>query len=406
MFRKVAVSLAALALAACGQKSAAPAGAVLEGNVQGASALTVSVPSTPLSTKTDAVGHFALVGVPEGTSDLHFSGEGVEADLHLSSSMSKHEHRQISVSVSGHDASEHPEQGERELRGSIQGIAAPNLTLASGQVVATTTSTVFRKAGAAIAFADLNAGDSIEAEGVMQADASLLARTITVEDASAGDDDGDSDAEQGEDVHFQGALNVINAGDLTVGTTLVHTDASTRIEKNDQVIDASGLAVNDQLNVEGALQSDGSVLAKEIKVLSEAEQDDVELAGPVSAVTDHSFTIGTSEIQADAATLAAIAVGDMLDVEAARKADGSLVAVKVEKLEQPEMNETEVEGPIQAIDASSLTVQGKKFSVDASTEIRHSGDAVQFSSLKLSQNVQVRGEAQADGSLHATRISF
>jgi hypothetical protein len=172
------------------------------------------------------------------------------------------------------------------------------------------------------------------------------------------------------------------------------------------------------VSVGGAGGGGGGGGAGVIKVLSEDEQAEASVAGAVTAIADDgkSFQIGSSSIAVDASTqfsgqgsfasIADLHVGDMVDVEAARQADGSLLAKKVERLDQPELNEIEVQGPISALDASSLTVQGKQFFVDSSTEIRKSGDAVQFSSLQMNQNAEVRGVTGSDGKLHATRISL
>ncbi|MGZ6141909.1 MAG: DUF5666 domain-containing protein [Myxococcales bacterium] len=417
MFRRAAVSVVLLALVGCGAKSASIPGAVLEGTVQGATALTVSVPGTPLSTRTDIGGHFSLLSVPPGSSALRFTGAGVDATLAIAA-MSSREHRSISVTVSGHDATEHHEASEAELRGTIDSIAAPSFVMAGKTVVTTTTGTVFHQGGATIGFADLNAGDSVEVEGALQADGSLLARSVSVEAPEAEDGGASGSAAGSDDVTFEGALAAASGSTLTVGTTTVQVDASTRIEKDDQAVAASALAMGDELRVEGALQSDGSVLAKEIKVLSAEQAAQVMVSGAVASVSsaDGTFTIGTTSIKVDAhtafsgqgsfASLADIAAGDLLDVEAAQQPDGSLLAIKVERLDEPELNEVEVKGAIEQLLASSLQVQGRMFAVDSSTQIESSGDALQLSSLKVGQLVDVRGTAAADGSLHATRISL
>ena len=408
--KRMSFAAAVLTLAACGgsnQPKATP-GATLEGTVQGPTNLTVDVPGTSLSTRTDASGHFAMLDVPEGSHSVHFRGGSVDASLEIEG-LGKHEHRNISVTVSGHDAVEHHERSESVLHGSIEAIAAPSLTV-SGKTVVTTSATAFSKNGAAIAFADLSVGDSIEAEGAMQADGSLLARSIKVEDAAAAGDDG----AEAEDREFDGTLDAIDGAKLTVGTTLVIAGASTRIEKNDAQVALSALAVGDSLRVEGALQTDGSVLASEIKVLSAAEAAEEAAAGAVTAISaaDNTFTIGTTLIRVDGHTsfsgsgsfssLANLNVGDLVDVEGALQPDGSVLASNVHRMELPEMNEIEVKGAIEALGSASVQVQGKSFAIDSSTEFR---GGLSFASLKTGMQVEVRGMKRADGSLVATRVS-
>jgi hypothetical protein len=419
MTRITAITLIVLGTA-CGRSSArkTTVGATLEGTVLTTSPanLSVNVPGTASAARTDASGHFALIHVPAGAAALHFSGTGVDATLPIAA-LSEGEHRSIRVEVSGHDAREHHEESEAELRGAIESIAAPAFVVA-GRTVNTTTGTVFQKKGAAIAFADLNVGDNVEVEGALQADGTLLARSVRVEDAPEPADAGTDDGGAAEGVEFSGTLTAIDGSKLTVGSTTVAIDGSTRIEKADQIIAASELAIGDQLRVEGTLQADSSVLATEIRVLTATEQAQVLIAGTVASVStaDQSFTVGESLIHVDAhtsfsgqdsfASLADLHAGDSVDVEAAKQADGSLLAISVHRLERPDENEVEVKGAIEQLGTSSLQVQGKMFAVDASTDIRQEGNTVQFSSLKLGQVAEVRGMAAADGSLRATRISL
>lgn len=414
-----AVTLVVLS-AACGGSRVSPAraGATLEGTVLTASSsnLSVSVPGTARATTTDSAGHFALLDLPAGASSLHFSGGGVDATLHIAA-LSQREHRSIRVDVKGHDASEHQGESESTLSGAIDSITAPSF-LVGGRTVTTTTATTFQKSGAQITFTDLSVGDSVEAEGAVQTDGSLLARTVRVEDANQESDGGPGGSgDQGSkgDVEFTGALTAVAGARLTVGSNTVTVDASTRIEKADQTIAAAALAVGDKLRVQGTLQADSTVLATEIKVLTAAEQAQVMVTGPVAAVSaaDQTFTIGTTLIKTDAHTsfsghgsLADLKIGDVVDVEAALQADGSLLALSIHRLEKPETNEVEVKGAIEQLAASSIQVQGKAFAVDAKTEIRQSGKTLLLSDLKTGQVAEVRGETVADGSLLATRISL
>lgn len=428
--------LCALLLAACGtpDTQSRPPAATLEGQVLGASAaaLQVDVPGSGRGTVTDGSGRFALVAVPAGAAAVHFSGKGVDATLPIAA-LREREHRSIVVEVSGHEASERHERSEVELRGAIEAIDAPGLKVA-GRSVSTTSDTVFQRAGAPIAFTDLHLGDSVEVEGSLQAGGSVLARKVTLEDASGASGggegsggsgsggsgaDGGSEAES-EDVTFEGTLKAVDGATLTVDSMIVLTTSSTRIEKGDAVVAPAALAVGDRLRVEGALASDGSVAAKEIHVLSTQEQSAALAAGPVASLSlaDGTFLIGSTLVQTSSSTqfsghrsfgsLSDLSVGDVVDVEGTARSDGSIAASKVHRLDAPEAAEAvevELKGAIEGIGAASVTVQGKVFAVGASTRIERSGKAAALADLKVGQVAEVRGLKQADGSLLATRVS-
>jgi uncharacterized protein DUF5666 len=147
-------------------------------------------------------------------------------------------------------------EDETEFRGRIEKISGSDLSV-SGRLVHTNSSTRIRRKGDPIPFGALAVGQTVEVEGAGQADGSLLASKITLED----DDDNPG---VGAEVEFQGTIQAINNTTLTVAGRLVRTDASTRIRRKGDDLPFSALAVGQRVEVEGNQQSDGSVLAKKI----------------------------------------------------------------------------------------------------------------------------------------------
>jgi hypothetical protein len=275
--------------------------------------LRVDVPSTSLSTNTDASGHFVLLGVPWGITRLHFSGAGVDATLEMEP-MDDGEHRQISVTISGgNDAAEHDEEDDTKFKGAITAIAAPTITVA-GHVITVTDATT------GLSLSSLTVGENVEVEGTLAADGSVIAKSITSEEEN----------EQEGDMEFQGVLTAISADGktLTVAGTTVTVAATTNVEGT--------LAVGVSVKVEGAAQADGSVLATEIKVLDAAASSSVDVTGAIAALTGTTLTVGTSVLTVSANTqfkgqgqthsLADFSVGDLVDVQAS--ADLSATVVK------------------------------------------------------------------------------
>jgi ribosomal protein L35AE/L33A len=222
----------AVLAAACGGSmpagpSASPpraSGAVVQGTVAGvsgasqdavratsATALRVSVIGTSLTTTTDGAGRFVLSGVPTGTVTLRFEGEGVDARLEISG-LAGGQVITIVVRVSGHEASlldasplapspaasptprpspspEDDDEGtEVEFKGTVQSVNPPDLRVA-GRTVHTNGNTKIVRKDQRIGLSDVKVGATVEVEGARQADGSVLAKKIKVEDGEEGEEE-------------------------------------------------------------------------------------------------------------------------------------------------------------------------------------------------------------------------
>src|SRR5712691_10135519 len=337
-------SLSALVLvllaAACGSASdpnsmpAANGGAVVQGTVMGGGSqnMRVAVPSSSAATTTDTAGGFVLTGVPKGAAALQFSGGGQSATL-ATAAVVPGEFRRLTVSISGTRVTEHSEQTETEFEGTVDAIDGMVLTVA-GRKVAVTDATKIRKDDAAATFADLVLGTPVEVEGTLNADGSVTASEISIEDKN--------DAER---IAFVGTLTQIAGNALTVDGVTVNVGSATVIVKGDTTLTLADLKVGDRLLVRGAVQADKSINATRIRVLQrEGEPEEMHVAGKVTAVGANTFTIGDTMIATDANTefegsglqsLADLKVGDFVLAEVLRQADGSLLAKEVRKFTPP-----------------------------------------------------------------------
>ena len=336
--RSLSVLVLVLLAAACGSTSdsnnmpAANGGGVVQGTVMGGSQnMRVAVPSSSAATTTDSAGGFVLTGVPKGAAALQFSGAGQNATL-ATAPMVSGEFRRLTVSISGSNATEHNEQTETEFEGTVDAIDGTVLTVA-GRKVSVTDATKIRKDDAAATFADLVLGTPVEVEGTLNADGSVTASEIEIEDKN-----------EAERVAFVGTLTQIAGNTLTVGGVTVNVGSATTIVKGDTTLTLADLKVGDRLLVRGAVQADRSVNATRIRVLPrEDEAEEMHVSGQVTAVGANSFTIGDSVIAVDARTefedglqsLADLKVGDFVLAEVVRQADGSLLAEEVKKFTPP-----------------------------------------------------------------------
>ena len=328
--------LLAAACGSAGDPDSMPAngGAVVQGTVMGGGSqnMRVAVPSSSAATTTNSVGGFVLTDVPKGAAALQFSGAGQNATL-ATAPMVSGEFRRLTVSISGASVTELNEQTETEFEGTVDAVDGMVLTVA-GRKVAVTDATTIRKDDAAATFADLVRGTPVEVEGTLNADGGVTATEISIEDRN-----------EAERIAFVGTLTQITGNTLTVGGRTVNVGSATVIVKGDTTLTLADLKVGDRVLVRGAVQADKSVNATRIRVLPrEDEDEEMHVAGKVTAVGANSFTIGDTVITTDAQTefegngfqsLADLKVGDFVLAEVLRQADGSLLAEEVKKFTPP-----------------------------------------------------------------------
>ena len=342
--RSLSVLVLVLLAAACGSASdpdtmpAANGSAVVQGNVMGSGMqnMRVAVPSSSAATTIDATGGFLLTDVPKGAAALQFSGGGQNATL-ATAAVVPGEFRRLTVSISGTSVTEHNELTETEFEGTVDAIDGKVLTVA-GRKVAVTDATKIEKDDAAATFADLVLGTPVEVEGTLNADGSVTASEISIEERN-----------EAERIAFVGTLTQITGNTLTVGGRMVNVSPTTVIVKGDTTLTLADLKVGDRLLVRGTVQADMSVNATRIRVLpSEDEPEEMHVAGKVTAVdaAHGTFTIGDTVIATDANTefegsgfqsLADLKVGDFALAEVVKQADGSLLAKEVKKFTPPPM---------------------------------------------------------------------
>lgn len=398
----------ALLLAACGSPSIAPRqpSATIEGNVVGtsSSALTVEVPGSSAATTTGASGSFILTNVPSGAAFLRFTGPGVSATLPVQAVVDA-EYRRLTVSVSATEAHENHEQTETEFRGKVTAIKGKTLTIA-GRTVTATDATEVRAHGAAATFDAITVGAGVEVDGALQADGTVVARRISLEDGEHDDDNG---------LSLVGLITGIDGSKLTVSGLIVNLSTTTEIYRGDAKIAATALNISDRVLVRGVVQADKSINASRVRVLLPEGEQDFHVSGAIVAITPATATaeatikIGETLIALDAHTqfegdgvhgLADFKVGDKADAEVIKRADGTLLAKELHRFSlppPPPPNGVEVQGHIEAVGADSITVAAHRFLVNAATVIHRGETAVALSTLNMGEAAIVRGTLGADG---------
>jgi len=176
-----------------------------------------------------------------------------------------HGHNGRSTSES-HDDHDRGNGREAQLEGVIASIDAAHTSfVVNGTTVNVLTTTVLRHGRTTLAFADLKVGDRVHVKGAANGKA-VEAREVKLQN-ERGHDDHDADHAEGVVAGLAGTCPAIT---FTVGT------AKTTVTATDKTIFGRGgcAAVVNNVNVEvrGALQADGSILASRVSV--EHEEDD------------------------------------------------------------------------------------------------------------------------------------
>jgi len=398
-----------LLLAGCGSGTAGPqmAGATIQGKILSTSqGLRVEVPGTSISATPSASGSFLLAHVPTGATTLRFRGSGTDATLAIERVV-RNEYRRLRVTLSGNQAQEQCERTETEFHGQVSAINGTTLTVGD-RTVTVTDATVIRQNGATVGLGAIAIGSFVEIDGALQADGTVLARRISIETEQ-------EDADRGALVGTLTAIQITESGSkLTVGGVVVTITVNTEILRGDVKVDASALKVGDRLLVRGQVQADKSIAATQIRVLvddDDQEEEDSHVTGEVTAVSSDkgTFSIGDTLIAVDAhtqfegfggpASLADLKVGDRIDAEVVKQADGSLLAKEVRRFRPPGPPSPAIlaMGKIEAVGASSITVASIAFSVSSQTVIRRGDATIALSDLKVGESALVKGKPGSAG---------
>jgi len=214
-------------------------------------ALTVSVTGTGIAATVGADGSFTLAGVPQGSVELHFSGGGTDARGTLSGVVD-HEQITISVVINGGMAQFNVQSNEAEgIIGGLTG-ACPAVTFMLGTTKVLTDSTTTFSDGTCQQLAN---GGKADVKGVKQADGSIRATKVSVEDVP--------EPEPKEvDGTISGLMGACPAVTFTIGTTKVSTDATTMFSDGT----CKQLANGKKVEVKGSKQPDGSIKASNVSL--------------------------------------------------------------------------------------------------------------------------------------------
>jgi len=292
-----------------------------------------------------------------------------------------------------------------DVEGPIAALTDSSLTVDGLTFLVTPDTEIEDDDGDPIPFSALTLGLYVEVEGYADDAGTLFATEIEVED------------DEGE-VESEGLVTARTDSSLAVGGLTFGVTASTVVlDDDDHPIDYSAIVVGLRVEVRGRMLADGRLVATEIEVDDDGDDNDIEIEGLVTALSPDTLVVGTTAFRLTDTTVYVgndnqpasyddLAVGARVEVHGLYGADGSLTATRVE-LEDFADDEVELTGVIEALTDASLTVAERTFTVtDATIVLDNDRLPIPFSSLTVGMLVEVRGDLTPAGALVATHIKL
>jgi hypothetical protein len=229
---------------------------------------------------------------------------------------------------------------------------------------------------------------------------------------------------RGHDDKVVGFVSANISGTLTVNGITVVPGPGAVIRHGNRTLTIANIEIGDHIQARGTMEGT-TLVATEIKVEDTGDDngdvDKVELKGAVAALSATTncpvvtFTIGATNVTTSAATVfddvtcATLANAAIVEVEGTKKADGSILATKVELEAGPD----DVEGTIFALSGTgtcpTLTFKVGPIESLATTVNTNSSTAftgVTCAALANGARVEIEGTKQADGSITAASVEL
>lgn len=240
---------------------------VTVGDLSGSSPSGIRVSSNGNVATTDASGRFAFSSLPDKDVQVAFSrNDGVNASANVGASASEVvvqlQKTQAAVVVTG--------QNKREIEGTIREISSTSITVNDARTKGPITakidgSTNIRKGNRTLSTNDLKVGDRVHVRASINADGSLTAVEIKLQEGSGENDGG------GQTKELEGPIVSVSSSQITVRNASTKTDVKaaitgqTVIRKGNTTLKPSDLKAGDRVHVKTSGSGD-NLTALEIKL--------------------------------------------------------------------------------------------------------------------------------------------
>lgn len=297
------------------------------------------------------------------------------------------------------------EQKELEVEGLISATSLNSITVNTVTFFVDSSTVISAHEGVILNLGELKIGDRVEVKAILQADGSYKALKIELEND-----------ESAKAIVVTGMIDVVNSDNIVVGSNKIYVNNQTKIYgMHHQKIAFANLAVGSFIVAKAYLLNE-NYFASTIKV-RESSKTEFHLTGAIESINGASITIkglilvtdqNTDFVDENRNTISIndLKVGQIISVDAQLQSGNQYIALKIiaRKFWRPTVI---VEGLIENLTLTSLTVMGKTFSVDSSTLVVGTGSGVfTFASLSVGLAVEVKGSLSTSGVLTAKLIKL
>lgn len=279
---------------------------------------------------------------------------------------------------------------EIEVRGPVESLTASTLTVASHEITVCSATRIEGEHDVIVPFSSLRVGDLVEVEARVQADGTMFAVKIQIEDHN-------------EKVELKGTIQAIGSDSLVVGgTTVVVSDATLIRDEHDRTAMFTDLVVGMLVEIEGTRQTDASILATKIDIDDRDDEEEVHLEATIEAVGSGWIQVlgrivymqSTTTLEGrdhQSISFSDLIVGIKVEVEGTAQPDGSVLARKIKAdVTGGGDSSSDMTGRITALSKKYIDVDTRHFSWRPSTRVQDaSGNRLRPSDLSVGQQVRV-----------------
>ncbi len=234
----------------------------------------------------------------------------------------------------------------------------------------------FRANASTVVVGNPQIGDEVVVEGHLLDDGTRVADRIVLLRRAPGNG-----------FSFTGTVSAIRDNEWTISGRAVRLDRNTVI--------LGSVKTGDQVEVNGTVQADGTLLAEHIRLVSPPAGLPFEFTGVVQNIISRTWTISGVAVAIDANTRieAGIVAGDLVQVQGRILPNGTWLAASIQRTRQPE-HRFEFSGVVQSL--TPWMVSGIGFQTDERTEIE--------AGIKVGDRARVAGRVLDNGTWLAEEI--
>ena len=297
------------------------------------------------------------------------------------------------------------EKRELEIEGAISAIASGSITVNMVTFKVDSSTVIYAHEGGILSFSDLKVGDQVEVKAILLSDSTYKALRIKLENEDSANE-----------LEVAGLIDSVNSDNIIVGGYKIYVNSQTKIYNQfKQSLAFVDLKVGTFVVVKANLQN-STYLALTIKVRNNNNAES-NFTGAIESISGSSITVKglifvtdqNTEFLDDnrnTITINDLKVGQIVKIKATLQSGNQYLALRViaKNFWRPTVK---VEGAIENLTLTSITVMGKTFAVDSSTlVVGHGTGVITFASLTLGLNVEVKGALTTSGVLTAKLIKL